>query len=458
VKRIGREPIRYRGRRTTFPDTAPRRRRYSHYSPYHTDVRANTALERNARGPVGLESLSHLRTWLRAKGFADMWHSSLRGSDLPLLLIVVALLSIGLLMVYSASMSEYNARIGQLGTTFRTQLKWVGLGSLIMLLMWRVRYTFWRNWSIELMSGVIFLLILVLIVGADLHGARRTLAHGSVQPSELAKLVMAIYLSAWMSSKGEKLRAVGFGLVPFAVLTGGIAGLVLAQPDKSTTALLIAIAISMFFVAGADLKQLGLSSILGAATLAVVISAADYARERVTDFLAFYRNPLQGGSEQLRAFIACMKAGGLLGVGLGNGTVNDFMSLPYSDSIFAVIGEELGLLGCMLVVALFVALAYRGIRIARQAPDSCGLILAFGVTAWIVLQAFMNIGVVTAVFPTTGIPLPLISYGGSAMVTGMAGIGLLLSISASKAGEDWDASRGERRGNRGSRVSRSGGR
>lgn len=385
----------------------------------------------------------------RKWGFVDMWNPSVRNTDLVLVLLVTGLLALGLLMIYSSTMSEYNALIGwDLSSYLKSQLKWVAIGLVVMLLFWRIRYTFWRNWSVQIIGVTVVALFILLILGQERFGSvRHILSSGSGQPSEMAKLALIIYLADWLSSKGEKLRDFGFGLAPFAFITGIVAALVVLQPDISTTILLVVIAVSMFFVAGADIRQMTIAALIGGATFVLIVSVFEHARARLETFVSAWRNPLEADVLQIKMFVSSLNAGGFWGVGLGNGSYKNMTAFSHSDGIFAVVGEELGLVGCVLVVGLFLGLAYRGLRIARKAPDSYGLILAFGITAWMVLQAFVHIGVITVTIPATGIPLTFVSYGGSAMLVSLAGAGILLSISCCESKEE--GAQGARPGVRG---------
>jgi cell division protein FtsW len=277
-------------------------------------------------------------------------------------------------------------------------------------------------------------LILLLIVGKERLGSVRFFFGGSVQPSELCKLIIIIYVADWLSSKGERLRVVTYGLVPFAILIGVVAGLIVMQPDFSTAILIVVTAIAMFFVAGADILQLVIGFLVGGGTFAFLIRRSPHALERIQAYLA----SLFGGevNYHVQQNLSALRAGELFGVGLGNGDFKlGILPLAHNDSIFAVLGEELGLIGCLLVVGLFAALAYRGFQIALEAADDFGTVLATGLTCWLIFQALINVAVTTNTLPFTGIPLPFISYGGSSLAVSMTGIGLLLGISRGTVAE-----------------------
>ncbi len=360
--------------------------------------------------------------------------------DYPLIIVLASLLLIGLMMVYSASFDFGYAVFDQPTYFFGRQVIWALLGTAGMIVMMSIDYHTWRRFSVPLMAGTLLLLALLLIVGQERFGAVRALFGGSVQPSELSKLIIIIYVAHWLSSKGERLQVVTYGLIPFAILIGVLAGLIVMQPDFSTAILIVVTAVAMFFVAGADLLQLAISFMFGGATFAFLIRRSPHALARIQAYLA----SLFGGevNYHVQQNLSALKAGGLSGVGLGNGDFKlGILPLAHNDSIFAVLGEELGLIGCLLVVALFAALAYRGFQIALEATDDFGTVLATGLTCWLIFQALINIAVTTNTLPFTGIPLPFVSYGGSSLAVSMTGVGLLLGISRGKLEERSESAR-----------------
>jgi cell division protein FtsW len=312
-------------------------------------------------------------------------------------------------------------------------------------------------------------LVLVPFVGDDRFGARRSFFNGSIQPGELAKLAIVVYVAAWLASKGEQIRDVTYGLIPFAVLIGVVAGLIVMQPDVSTAMLIVLTALTMFFFAGADIFQLAVGGIVSGITFFVLINQLPHARRRVDEYMLTWHDPTLVGHHIRQALIA-LGSGGLFGVGLGQGQQKlGYLPAPHTDSIFAVIGEELGFVGCLITMGLFLLLAYRGFKIALEAPDAFAALLACGITCWLTFQALVNIAVMTGLIPFTGVALPFVSSGGSAMVVSLAGIGLLLSISRGRPigrqgkrgkqirkGSRQRASLDRRWGNRGTRLSRSG--
>ncbi|MCX7682852.1 MAG: putative lipid II flippase FtsW [Anaerolineae bacterium] len=355
-----------------------------------------------------------------------------RGMDYALLLTVLGLLFFGMMMVYSATF-DWSYQVYQ--DSFRIasrQFLWVGLGLVVMVVVAFIPYDWWQGRAVPVMGVALLLLILVLLVGDDTFGARRSFFNGSIQPGELMKPAMVIYVAAWLVSKGEDIRHVTYGLIPFAVLIGVIAGLVILQPDVSTAILLVMIALAMFFFAGADIFQLAAGGVIGGITFLVLINQLPHARQRLDEYLAAWEDPLNMGYHVQQSLIA-LGSGGLFGTGLGQGQQKlGYLPAPHTDSIFAIVGEETGFLGCMVVIGLFAFLTYRGIRIALHAPDAFAALLAGGVTCWLTFQALVNLGVITGLLPFTGVALPFVSAGGSAMLTSLAGVGLLLSVSRGK--------------------------
>ena len=346
--------------------------------------------------------------------------------DIWLLVITAALVGLGLVMVFSASFTQANRFFDQPTYYLLRQLRWVALGLLAMTGLAFFDYRHLRNLSLLMMAGTVVVLLAVLIFGTESLGSRRHLFGTSVQHSELAKLNIIIYIAYWLSSKGSRLKAVSDGLAPFAVLLGMVALLIVLQPDIDTTALIVFTALVMFFVAGADGKQLTIILIIAALTFLLVATRFSYASQRVDDYVSFLRDPTLG-SDQMQSVMQALARGGLFGAGLGTGESR--VQLPFTDSIYAVIGFELGFVGALGVVLLFGAFALRGLRIALRCTDPFGQILGIGVTAWITMQAVLNMGVNLGVLPFSGLTLPFISYGGSSLLACMAGVGVLLSIS-----------------------------
>jgi len=377
-----------------------------------------------------------------------------------LVLVVAGLVIVGLMMVYSATFDwSYQVYQNSFHIASR-QFLWVGLGVVALVVAALVPYDRWQQLAVPVMGGTLLLLVLVLLVGDDRFGARRSFLNGSIQPGELAKLTLAIYVAAWLASKGEQIRDVTYGLIPFAVLIGGVAGLIMMQPDVSTAVLIVLTALAMFFFAGADIIQLAIGGTVGGVTFLLLINQLPYARERIEEYLLVWRDPKLVGYHTQQVLMA-LGSGGLFGVGLGQGEQKlGYLPAPHTDSIFAVLGEELGLVGCLVVIGLFLLLAQRGFKVALKAPDAFAALLACGITCGLVFQALANIAVMAGLLPFTGVALPFISSGGSTMVVSLAGVGMLLSISRGRRiGKQTGKERRSRAnldrrwGNRGTRLS-----
>ncbi len=349
--------------------------------------------------------------------------------DTLLLVVVGALVAFGLMMVYSTTFDWSYQEFRNPNTIFLRQLQWLGVGAAAMLVTARVRYHWWRRVAVLLLVGTLIALIGVLLFGSNAFGAQRSFFRGSVQPSELAKFVTIVYLAVWLDSKGDKIRAMGYGIVPFGVIVGLMAGMILLQPDLSAAATIVIVATLMFFVAGADLVQLALVGVLGTFTAWAVLQVSETGRQRLADYIAGLQDIKEASWHVQQAAIAFVN-GGWFGRGLGESRQKFFaLPTPHTDSIFAVIGEELGLIGCVFVIALFVALVYRGFKIAAQARDPLGALLASGIVCWVGLEALINVAVMVGAMPFAGNALPFISYGGSNLVMMLAAMGVLISIS-----------------------------
>jgi len=334
-------------------------------------------------------------------------------------------------MVFSASYAQGLVGYGDPYFFIYRQIIWTTIGVIGLIATSRINYSFWERYSIPLMGVTLLALMAVIVLGSERFGSTRTFFGGSVQPSEPAKIVIIIYVSTWLASKGRKIQDVKVGLIPFSILMGAMAVMIVTQPDISTAILIVITASIMFFIAGAKLNQLFVVALGTTATFAMVINYSSYAKDRVSRYWESIRNPLESTEWQAVQSVQALVDGGPFGVGLGNSVAKLPGRLPvsWSDNIFAIIGEEMGLLGTLFVILLFTLLAYRGLRIALQAPNNFGMLLATGITTLFILQAILNAAVVVAVAPATGVTLPFISYGGSSLVTALGAAGILLNIS-----------------------------
>lgn len=358
-----------------------------------------------------------------------------RQPDWWLLTILLIMVMFGTVMVFSASFAIGVREEGGDGYYFLTRhLIYLIVGLAGMLIAMSIDYHVWRKIALPALLAIMAVLGLMVLFPAfapEVWGASRWIQLGplTVQPSEFAKLALVLYLASWLSSKGMRIREFNYGLIPFAVLMGILIGLVMLQPDLGTSLLLTAIGLSMFLVAGANLLHLSMVTIIGGASFVLLALTESYRRDRILVFL----NPdadLRNLGWQLTQAKLAIGSGGLFGVGLG-ASYQKFAWLPaaHHDAIFAVIAEELGLIGAGFVLMLFIMLAWRGYRVAMRAPDSFGALAAVGIVTWMIFQAAINIGGITTTIPFTGIPIPFISYGGSSLVISLVATGILLNIS-----------------------------
>lgn len=349
--------------------------------------------------------------------------------DYWLLLAIAGLTVIGMLMVYSTTF-DYGFNWRDDPTYFfERQLAALALGILAIVIIMQFDYHLLRRFSVPIMAVTLAGLLVLLFVGRVYLGAVRGFFEGSYQPSEVAKLATILYIAHWLSSKGDRIKMVSYGLIPFSIIVGVVCALIVNQPDLSTAVLIALVAFTMFFVAGADWRQFGLAGLVGSVAFIGLVSVLPHAQQRIQDYTTTLRDPFQATWQVQQALIA-LGLGGWSGVGLGE-SIQKFGALPLShtDGVFAILGEELGLLGTALVIGLFVLLVWRGIRAARTARDSYGFLLALGITCWLAYQALINVAVIIAVIPFTGIPLPFLSYGGSSLLLSLIGAGILLNIS-----------------------------
>ena len=352
-----------------------------------------------------------------------------RSVDIPLLLTVVALLVFGLIMLYSASFDFSFGEYGSATYMFNRQLTWLGLGVVLALILSLFDYHHWRRMVLVAMLATIGLLVTVLIVNESRLGASRTLVNGSYQPSELAKLVAVLYLAVWLYAKRQFLHDVTIGMIPLGVILGIIGGLIYLQPDLSAAGTVMILGGLLFFLAGADWKQIVFLLVLTAVIAWIVVQFSATGQDRVGSFIAGLQDPTNASYHVQRSYEAVIK-GGIFGVGLGQADTK-LTGLPFAptDSIFAVVAEELGLFGSFLLLSLYGVLIWRGFLIARRAPDMLGTLLASGMTMWIGIEALINMSVMVGLMPFAGNALPFISAGGSNLVSTLCAVGIMLNIS-----------------------------
>ena len=348
-------------------------------------------------------------------------------SDRLLLVVVSALCIVGILMVYNSSVAIAQRDFSDQYYFAREQAKWLVVGIVGLIVASKIDYRRWYQWSLPLLLANIVLLLAVFLpgIGVAALGAHRWINLGftTFQPAELAKFSMILYLSAWFS-KPEKGR-----LVAFAILMAMVVGLVVVEPDLGTAVVILSVSVLMYFYSGASLLHfLAMIPVLigSVAILAVIVP---YRFARLTTFFNPKEDPL-GASYQIRQILLALGSGGILGVGLGKSRQKyEYLPEANTDSIFAIIGEELGFVGSVVIIGLILAAVWRGFRIAKRAPDSFGKLLAAGIASWIAIQAGVNLSAMVALVPLTGIPLPFISYGGSSLIVLLVSVGILLNIS-----------------------------
>lgn len=368
------------------------------------------------------------------------------GLDVPLLLAVASLMAFGLLMVYSASWSASLDISDSPAYFFTNQLRWAILGSIGMVAISLFDYHRMQKLVVPMMLVTLVMLALVLTVSETRFNARRALLGGSVQPSELAKLVIIIYLAFWLYSKRDVLNNITFGLLPMGAILGITGGIILAQPDLSAVLTIIILGGLMFFLAGVDWKQVLIIVIIAALLGYILVTIMPTGKARLDSYIAGLRDPVEA-SYHVQRSIESVVRGGIFGVGIGQGATK-FTGLPvaHTDSIFAVIAEETGLLGAAGVILLYLVVLWRGLTIASRAPDLLGKLLAAGCTLWLVLEASINMGVMVNLLPFAGNALPFISAGGSSLTMCLAAVGLIMSVarvsnreSTSKEGRSFSA-------------------
>jgi cell division protein FtsW len=353
-------------------------------------------------------------------------------SDKWMFLATLALICVSVVMVYSASAVVAQERFHQPYLFATKQALWVTLGVALMSMVMRVDYRTYRNERmIWLLLGLVGLLLVAVLFAPTVNGTRRWFAIGGfgIQPSELAKLAAVLFTALILERRMHRINEVTFSVLPIALIIGTLVTLILLEPDFGTAVSLLAVIGVMIFAAGLSYKYVVAAGGVMLASLAIVLIQAPYRVARLSSFLNPWADPLGGGFQIIQSLIA-VGTGGVFGKGLMAGKQKlFFLPEPHTDFIYAVISEELGLVGAVLILACFGVLAWRGLRTSLRAPDAFGAYLALGLTMMIVFQAFVNISVVLGLAPTKGIPLPLVSAGGSSLLINLLAVGVLLNIS-----------------------------
>jgi cell division protein FtsW len=352
--------------------------------------------------------------------------------DKVLFTATLLLICASVVMVYSASAILALERFEQPYLFLTKQVMWVVLGLAVLAIAMRVDYRTYRNdtfvWSL---LGFVGVALVVVLFSSPVNGTRRWFGVGGlgIQPSELAKIGCILFTALVLERRMHRIDDLSYSLLPVGIVTGALVGLILFQPDFGTAVALLLIVTVMVFAAGLSYRYFVGTLLAMIPVVYLVLMAAPYRRERLLIFWDPERDPLGAGFQILQSLIA-VGTGGVFGRGLMEG-VQKLFYLPeaHTDFIFAVIGEELGLIGATATLACFCLIAWRGTRIALRAQDSFGSFMALGLTAMIVVQAFINMSVVLSLMPTKGIPLPLVSFGGSSLLISLLGMGMLLNIS-----------------------------
>jgi cell division protein FtsW len=362
-----------------------------------------------------------------------------KGHDMTILLLAVVLTCFGVVMVYSSSSIMAAKRFGDGLYFLKRQGMYAVLGFALMAAVMRIDYHHLRRLVIPFFLCCAVLLVAVLIPGVGTHagGAARwiRLPGFSIQPAELAKLGLILYMAHSLAKKREKIKSFKLGFIPYMVVLALLLFLMLLQPDLGGALTLGAVAMVMLLVAGTRLSYLMSVVILAVPFLYFAVMNVTYRRKRILAFLNPWEDPTNTGFQIIQSWIA-FGTGGLIGNGLGEGKQKLFY-LPeaHTDFIFSVVGEELGFAGVLVIAAMFLVLVMRGMRAALGAPDDFGRYLAFGVTLLLGLEAFVNMAVVMGMLPTKGLALPFLSYGGTSLLTTLLAVGILLNISSQASGE-----------------------
>lgn len=353
--------------------------------------------------------------------------------DVVLLLAIVGVLTVfGLVMVLSASSVQALRDYGTSWFFFKRQAICAVLGVVALFVTARVDYRLWRKLAMPVMGVSVVLLLAVLIpgVGVTVSGSRRWLMLGpiSLQPSEVAKLGLVLFIAELLSRRADRMDDARFTLRPTLLVAGVVALLVMKEPDMGTTLVLGAITFGMLFVAGVPLRWMGALTGIAAAGAFVLGMAAPYRRARMLSFIDPWADAGNTGYQVVQSLVG-LGTGRVAGVGLGASRAKwGFLPNAHTDFIFTIIGEELGLIGSLTIIALIALLAFTGVRAALRAPDRFGTLLVAGLITWIVGQSVINLGAVTSLLPVAGVPLPFVSYGGTALVVLMGTVGIVVNV------------------------------
>ncbi len=357
--------------------------------------------------------------------------------DRGLLVSTLLLVSVGLVMVFSSSAVMSEERFGSAYLFLRKQVLWDLLGVIMLVVCLRIDYHKWQKKAYLLLGIAILGLILVLFVGPMIKGARRWIHLGPItfQPSELAKLTVVLFMATYLDRNKSKVKNLIEGYVPLLFILGMVCSLIVLEPDLGSAVLVATVGGMMMFLSGVRWQHMAATASLAMVPLYFLLFHVPFRRRRLMAFLNPWADPEHAGYQVTQSMLA-FGSGGLWGKGIGGSTLKQlYLPDPHTDFIFPIIGEELGFIGALVVILLFVYWGWRGWQTAKRAPDLFGQLLAAGITSWVLMQAAINMGVSCGILPTKGLPLPFISFGGSSTVITMAAVGILLNISAQSSWE-----------------------
>jgi cell division protein FtsW len=354
--------------------------------------------------------------------------------DRTLLLLTCVLVVIGFFIFSSASLGLL-ARDGASfsGIAFNQLLFGVIGGGIALGITSSIHYRFWRQYAFYMLLGAGILTTLVFVPGLGFEhgGARRWLDLGffSLQPAELLKIAFIVYIATWISGMKKQISTFREGTLPFVALLGGVGVLFLLQPDTDTFLVLVTASLAIFITAGGRMRDVGFMIVVGVVLITLLAFMRPYVKDRIMTFIDPSIDPL-GAGYQIKQSLIAIGSGGLVGRGYGQSIQKfEYLPEPIGDSVFAVYSEEFGFVGCVLLLALFAGFTLRGYRIAARAPDLFGMLLVVGLMTLIIAQAFLNIGAMLGLLPLSGLPLPFISHGGTALLVTLASVGIILNVS-----------------------------
>lgn len=355
-----------------------------------------------------------------------------KSCDFTLMLTVLLLVVIGIIMVFSSSYAYAYFKMNDGYHFLKRELLWAFVGLLGMFA--GMNFDYWKYKKVAIYAYIMSIVLLLLVLtplGIELNGARRWLGVGgfTIMPGEVAKVCAIIFAASLLSKNPEKMKSFFKGVVPLLVIIGIYGGLILMQPNLSTAVTITFIVFAMMFVTGMKWSHVSFMGLTGVGLLGVMIALEPYRMRRLTGFIDPFADAKDSGYQVIQSLLA-LGSGGLFGTGLGR-SIQKYLYIPepQNDFIFAIIGEELGFVGCVTIILLYLLLIWRGVRIAINAPDLFSCLLATGITAMVAVQVIINIAVATSSMPVTGIALPFISWGGNSLAIFMTAIGILLNIS-----------------------------